>query len=513
MFRPEDSSDQIDLTRYAAAVSRRWKLVAITTALVVVAAIVSTVVLARVAPRYQAEVTVLLTGPRYRINFDPKFANVDSVATPAAARVEEYRTIANSPEVRLATIQALSGQLTPEDVGTVAVNALVRGQLITVMASAEDPDRAILVGNAYASAVANRLDAVYGQTEQDRQAIAKKLAETAAAHQEAQNQFTAFTRESRVDALAIQIAQKEAVMQSLAEEQASFVKNRLAGFYGTLAETDQIVRAAGGLRDQVQAATNASAPVAGASLSLATLQARLAALGTQTNEVHVGLSRDSRSRERDAQPPSDRSPTERIPTTTPGSRTTSPPQLQLQLNADSLTRMDADPRALLTSIDSLIASARSQQDDIRRAIDELSRQIASGNLTREGSTLDATIAQLASELSAVQADYHQAVFRRDILMQNVEQARSTRTTLEAKLSEANVAAEAGGGAAIVASGPTASLPRVWPPSLSRSLPFTAVAGLLIGVIVALIMGRGDKHQPTTKRLAEGPSSASAAVAR
>jgi cell division septum initiation protein DivIVA len=311
-------------------------------------------------------------------------------------------------------------------------------------------------------------------------------------------------------------------MQSLAEERASSVKNRLSGYYTTLDETDQIIRAASGLRDRVQAAGGASSPATGASLALATLQARLASLGAQTEGAHVDLSRDV-PRNRDATSPPSGPPSgttnverpssaERVPNTDYSPRATTSPQLQLQLNADALARADADPQALLASINSLIASTQSQQNDLRQAIDTLSQQIASGT-TQDGSSLDATIAQLATELATLQATYHQQTFQRDVLTQNVEQARSTRSTLEAKLSEASVAAEAGGDGAIVASGTNATASQSWPPSLSRSLPLALVAGLLIGIMVALIIGRGRPRPSASERSIDTVAPAAVTAAR
>jgi capsular polysaccharide biosynthesis protein len=492
-YRLEDSSDQIDLAKYAAPIVRRWRLVLGIAVLVPIVAAVAVTVLSLVAPRYQSQVTILLTGPRYKIAFDPKFTTVDSATAPAATRANEYRIIATSPEVRQATFKALEEQIAPENLGAVTLNANVSGQLLTAIAGADDPDRATVVANAYATAVAARLDAVYGQSDQDRQAIAKKLDETIAAHQDAQNQLNAFTRESRIDALALQIAQKESARQSLAEERASSIRNRLAGYYGALVDADQIVRSASSLRDQVQAAANASAPATGASLSLATLQSRLVNLGALADEAHVDLSRDNPARAQGS---------DRTPAAVAGARAASLPQIQLQLSGDSLARSDADPKALLASIDTLIASTRAQQEGMRRSIDDLSQQVASGTTTQDGSTLDATIAQLTSELTTLQADYRQQTFRRDVLAQNVEQAKSTRATLEAKLSEADVAAQAAGGGAVVVSGANAN--QSWPPGLSRILPVAIAAGLVLGVVAALALEWKSRRRSVVEQTAEAP---------
>src|SRR4051812_44887767 len=135
-----DSPNQFDITKYATIVGQHWRLVVGMVVLAVIMAAIASMILGRTLPRYQSTVTILLTGPRYKIAFDPKFANVDSATLPPGARTEEYRTIALSPEIQFATIQALSGQLSPQDVDEVTINVTVRGQLITIMATSENPE-------------------------------------------------------------------------------------------------------------------------------------------------------------------------------------------------------------------------------------------------------------------------------------------------------------------------------------------------------------------------------------
>src|SRR5688500_4541488 len=102
----DDSADQIDVSSYVAVVARRWKLVLAATVLAVLAAAAATAVLARVAPRYTSEATVLLTGARYKLTLDPKFTTVDNAQAAAlATRADEYRAIALSPDVHAAAAE------------------------------------------------------------------------------------------------------------------------------------------------------------------------------------------------------------------------------------------------------------------------------------------------------------------------------------------------------------------------------------------------------------------------
>jgi hypothetical protein len=110
-------------------------------------------------------------------------------------RSDQYQAIASSSEVARAAEDALAADTGSPLLGVVDVK--VRSNVVTITASARDPERAAKSANAYASAVAQRLDAVYGVADQDQAALVNRLAEAAADHQNAEDKLAGFTRTNR----------------------------------------------------------------------------------------------------------------------------------------------------------------------------------------------------------------------------------------------------------------------------------------------------------------------------
>src|SRR4051794_36805249 len=87
-------------SRYVMIVLRHWQVALASIMVAVVAAFSATLILARVAPRYQAAATLILTGPRYQLTLDPKFATVNNLQNiPVASRTDEYTAVAQGSEV------------------------------------------------------------------------------------------------------------------------------------------------------------------------------------------------------------------------------------------------------------------------------------------------------------------------------------------------------------------------------------------------------------------------------
>lgn len=267
-----DGADQIDLGKYLAIVRHRWLLIVSTVLVAVIAALGASEILTQIAPRYQSVANVLLTGQRYKLNFDPKFTTVDPSTVPngvsAASRVDEYRAIAMSSEVRQAVLQRGDGAPQAERAGRVTVDIAVKGQLISVTATDSDPTLAQRAADAYAAAIATRLDAVYGQTEQDQAALQRQLGEAVQAQSQAEAGLAAFTVANHIDDLTREISRKEAVAASVASQQMTALQERLQRSRIALAEARQISRSGEVLLRQAQATDNSRATLISTSLAL-----------------------------------------------------------------------------------------------------------------------------------------------------------------------------------------------------------------------------------------------------
>src|SRR5262245_31548016 len=95
------SSSFGELPSHLSAVRRNWPLIAAGSVVAVVVAFVATLTL---PPTFTSEAAVLLTGSKYRLELDPKFATVEQIGAgqgvPAAAtRADEFRAVAQSSSV------------------------------------------------------------------------------------------------------------------------------------------------------------------------------------------------------------------------------------------------------------------------------------------------------------------------------------------------------------------------------------------------------------------------------
>jgi predicted nucleic acid-binding Zn-ribbon protein len=466
------------------ALLRRWWLVVGAVAVASLAAGFVNMSLARSSPLYTTETSLLLTGAKYRQQLDPKFQTVDSLnPAPSAAsgsRAEEYRSVALSTEVRRAAAQALGSTLDPSEVLPTGelhpglVDARVRGQLLSLVATASTPEKATRIADGYAAAVAQRLDAVYGLTEQDQATLEEKLAEAAKRHQEAEARLATFTRENQIDALSLELAAKESATQTLAKERNDLKKTRLAGYYAAEQELEKLKQDAEALRRRIRDAGGSSAARMAHALALTDLESQVVSLASQSSPAILASSGGAGDAVR-VEP--------RVPRNT-----------QFQVNADALVNGGNSREQLIGDLDSLIASIDERRDGVARGLQAAMQELAQPSPPRDSAQANAAASEqlaasvmerLTAEAQAIRSRLQAETFRRDTLKQEVDLARTARTTLETKVQEANILAAAAGGRAVIASSAPLPTVRSFPPPLSRTVPFAAAIGLLVGIVAAL----------------------------
>ena len=221
---------------------------------------------------------------------------------------------------------------------------------------------------------------------------------------------------------------------------------------------------------------------------------------SSSNGLSQGLNRDSKSEP--AIPP--------LVVSASAMTAAQPSGPQLQLNIDTLLARRSDRQELLRDVEATLRAIDRRREDFRTeyqsSMEELAQRVRGheANLLGSGYTQPAgdelaegIVAQLTAEIQSLQAELRGQTFQRDVLLQNVDQARTTRTTLETKAQEASIGAAAAGGKAIIAASATVPTAPSSPPPLSRTLPPAALLGLLIGLALALVRGREDA-QPTVK---------------
>lgn len=463
-----------------------WKVILSALLAGAVIAVVLSLLLALVVPRYEAQSHLVLVGGKYQLNLDPNFKTVDpigstgstgSTAVPIVSRADEFRAIVLSPTVEEAALERLrtAAPVKWGERSTLeSVTVQSRNALISIRASADEPVEAAQVANAYAEAAAARLNHVYGQTSADRAVLTRQAEEAQSALERAEAAYRTYIAENRVDALNLEIDQKEAYRGQLAnllKQEDALVTGALAHYYVTLSALDRLSRDTEMLRQQVASAGQSTAGLVSYANSLLSLQARLMEL-------------DFRPADEQYTPANDEAGPLRI-------HTTPPPPFQLQINAETLATVDrAQLSGDIKALEEAIASRRSiVLTDIEGAAQDLAG-IGSGQgapsapaVARQRILED--IDHIIPQIQQLRAELQQETARGELLKRDVELATTAINTLGSKVQEAEIAAATSGEIATVTTPAAPPKERLFPPSPARAALFGAVVGLILGCLGAL----------------------------
>jgi succinoglycan biosynthesis transport protein ExoP len=160
--------EEIDLRAYVAVLIRYWKWIA---GLALVAAVAAFIVSLLLPPTYEAPAVVIITEPRYQMQFDPRFETVDQwtpayKAFPTLSTSDEVlqrvlAAYAPPPEARIEawTLRTLSGMVEATSEGDPS--------LVVLRVRSRSPDDAAAIANLWADVLARHGNDIYSESEDD----------------------------------------------------------------------------------------------------------------------------------------------------------------------------------------------------------------------------------------------------------------------------------------------------------------------------------------------------------
>ncbi len=429
-------------------------------------------------PLYQSDAAVLLTGSKYKLEFEPKIVDSEGLAGApvlnSTLRLQEYKTIAESLEVRRA-----AARLVPEDVpsGEVeqrTVDVRVSGALIRLQVTANKPDRAARIAGAYAQALAQRMDTVYGTA--DQSTLEQLVKDAVMKHKTAEEALASYTSKNTIQSLQRVLEQRESAKAAIVGEINTSLSRRISFFYSAILEIDRLRRDAESLRGQINDAGKSPASRTAQTLALLNLESRLIAIGSAGADIRAEASKDARAN-------------------------VSPPVqagVQLQMSLDSILGREGSREQMQSDVETLLHSIDRRQNELRQEYGRYVNELA-GQISGVGQALfaagardsDGVALKLIDQLTGETIQYEATLLRQKAeladLQRNVDQTKQTRITLEGKLQESNVSSAVSGGRAMIVASPTVPKFAMYPPSLSQTLPLAGIAGLLLGLAVALAL--------------------------
>jgi len=211
--------EEIDLRAYIEILLRYWKWIV---GLTVLAAVAAFVVSSLMAPTYEASAVVLVTEPRYQLQFDTRFRTDD--AKPA---FEAFPTLATSDAV----LQQVVDSYTPSTAaeiehwnletlkGMVSASSGGDPSLVLLQVESRSPADAAGIANAWADVLVEIVNETFGGRQRDLLFFQEQLAEAQKALDEAETALIEFQAHNQSSIL-------EAQLGSARQTQASYLASQ-----------------------------------------------------------------------------------------------------------------------------------------------------------------------------------------------------------------------------------------------------------------------------------------------
>lgn len=217
--------EEIDLRAYVAVLIRYWKWIA---GLALVAAVAAFVVSLLLPSAYEASAVVIITEPRYQMQFDPRFKTADqwtpaynafpTLATSDGVLRSVLDAYAPSPEAGIEEwkLRTLSGM----------VEAISEGDpsLVVLRARSRSPEDAAAIANLWADALVKRGNDIYSDREDDVEFFQEQVAQAGQALDDADAALVEFEARSQASTV-------DAQLESLRQAQADYLADQRAIAY------------------------------------------------------------------------------------------------------------------------------------------------------------------------------------------------------------------------------------------------------------------------------------------
>jgi uncharacterized protein involved in exopolysaccharide biosynthesis len=199
--------DEIDLREYVDVIRQRWKLIVGVTVLAVIAAAVVSFLM---PPIYQAASVVLITEPRYQMQFEPRFETVDQWQ-PA---YEAFPELATSDGVLESVVEAyeLSSTARIEEWRLQGLKGMVEAtsqgdpSLVKLKVSCRSPEDAAGIANVWADELVERGNRIYSEGEDDVAFFEDQAAQAEQDLGEAEQALIAFQARDRASIVSAQLS-------------------------------------------------------------------------------------------------------------------------------------------------------------------------------------------------------------------------------------------------------------------------------------------------------------------
>lgn len=204
---PGMMEEEIDLRVYVEVLLRYWAWIA---GLALVAAMTAFGVSSLMAPTYEAEAVVMITEPRYQLQFDPRFETADQWAPAYKA----FPTLATSDDILQEVVEAYtpSPAAQIEEWKVASLNGMVEAtsegdpSLVLLKVTSGSPEDAAGIANAWAKVLVDRGNVLYSSSEEDVTFFQKQVAQAEETLNQAESALIEFQARNEASTVNAQLS-------------------------------------------------------------------------------------------------------------------------------------------------------------------------------------------------------------------------------------------------------------------------------------------------------------------
>lgn len=197
--------EELDLRAFFLAMARHWRIIAIVTAVAVVA---GGLVALLWPPEYRATATVAVTKPRYILDFDERlksaYAAGGGTLPLGVIAANAYTALATNETLETRVLEELGWRITLADLEK-QVNIKADGGVIQITGKNSTPEHAANLANTWARLYAEQLNALFSSAAPNIAALEAQTATAHAALLQAEQALAEFQARSQITALEKQL--------------------------------------------------------------------------------------------------------------------------------------------------------------------------------------------------------------------------------------------------------------------------------------------------------------------
>jgi uncharacterized protein involved in exopolysaccharide biosynthesis len=206
--------DEIDVRKYVAVLIRQWKWIV---GLAVVGGLAALIVSSLIRPTYEAPTLVVITRPRYQLQFDPR---IESVTDPQLQPYKAFPELAMSDELLAKVIDKLGGTLKSDERdlavfrGRLSARAGQDPSLVRLAVTGTDPGQAQAIANTWADTYVAYTNELYQQRSSDAAFFEQQVGEVRQKLEKAEQALIDFQARNPINVVSAQLSSKQSSLSN-----------------------------------------------------------------------------------------------------------------------------------------------------------------------------------------------------------------------------------------------------------------------------------------------------------